>query len=764
MRKTEHGSVWRGAATAVLSAAMVMTFIPAASFAADKPADTQSSGTVSTAAAAAVPNYKDVNLGVGDTDNTRYVTWESNSGADESVRFIEASKLVTDASGNKTFPESGANVVRAEKYADSTGKNRDGSASVYGTDGYSNYHARVKNYFKDNTEYAYQIGGADGNWSQIYYTTTQKNTGDRKFSFVFAGDPQIGASGNSGKDTEGWQTTMDKVDSWFGKDVEFLLSAGDQINNYNPDEKEYEGYFATKTMTSLPMAVNVGNHDNGNMLINAYSDHYTVPENVDSTTATVGSQSGDYWYEYDGALIISLNSNSMSTAAHKAYMEKAIQDFTAQYGAPTWKIVTFHHSVYSTASHTQDSDILQRREQLPPVFSELGIDVVLMGHDHVYTRSYMMQGTTPVTDASKYDKAGDDQYGAITNPDRGEVLYVTANSASGSKFYKIKELDFPFRAKMNQEQVPNITKVDVSSGSLTVTTYRTGESNTVNDVVDTFTINRNNSEAPARHNINVASAQNGSVSANLETANRGTTVTVTLKPDSGYKTDKVTVKDASGNDVAVSGSGSRYTFVMPDSEVTVSASFKTAQSPAAPETALPFGDVHKSDWFYNAVKKSFENKVMNGTGADRFEPSAALSRGMFISILYNLEGRPAADKSAGFGDVSSDKYYASAVNWAAANKVVSGTGDNKFSPEQSITREQMASMLYRYAQYKNTAGSSAADLSIFTDGSSVSTWAQDAMSWAVAGRIISGTGNNMLNPQGTATRAEAAQIVSNYSK
>ena len=157
-------------------------------------------------------------------------------------------------------------------------------------------------------------------------------------------------------------------------------------------------------------------------------------------------------------------------------------------------------------------------------------------------------------------------------------------------------------------------------------------------------------------------------------------------------------------------------------------------------------------------------KVMNGTGADRFEPSAALSRGMFISILYNLEGGPAADKSAGFGDVSSDKYYASAVNWAAANKVVSGTGDNKFSPEQSITREQMASMLYRYAQYKNTAGSSAADLSIFTDGSSVSTWAQDAMSWAVAGRIISGTGNNMLNPQGTATRAEAAQIVSNYSK
>ena len=618
---------------------------------------------------------KDVNLGVGASDADRAVTWESNSNKDESVRVIEASKL-TDNNGVKAFPADGATVVKAVKQADSTGQNKDGSDSAYGKDGFSNYHARLNGVFKDNTEYAYQLG-TDGDWSQIYYTTTQQKTGDKSFSFVFAGDPQIGASKGHkvASDTEGWKRTMDDVNSWFGKEIEFIYSAGDQINNYDPEEDEYEGYFGTSTMTSLPMAVNVGNHDNGNMKINAFSDHYTVPENTDSATQTIGDQSGDYWFEYDGALLISLNSNSMSTAAHKAFMEKAIKDFTAKYGEPAWKIVTFHHSVYSTATHTSDEDILQRREQLPPVFSELGIDVVLMGHDHVYTRSYMMQGTTPVTDKSRYTAVNGDDYGSISNPQKGEVLYVTANSASGSKFYTMKDMEFPFAAVKNQENIPNITKVDVKDGSFTVTTYRTGKDNTVKDVVDTFTINKNGESAE-----------------------------------------------------------------------------------------LQFKDVQANDWFYNAVKTVFQNKLMNGTSADTFEPNTTLNRAMFATILYNMEGKPAADKSAGFTDVADGQWYTNAVNWAAANKVVAGTGDNKFSPDQSITREQMAAMLYRYAQYKNTAGNAKGDLSAFKDAASVSSWAKDAVEWAVGNKIINGMGDGQLNPQGTATRAEAAQIVSVYSR
>ena len=767
MKASDHSKVWKGATAAVLSAAMVLTFIPATSFAAGQSADTQEPTVAATAAT--TQNYRDVNLGVGDNDRTRYVTWESNSGADESVRIVEASKLVTAADGTKTFPESGVNVVKAEKYADSVGVDGDGQEYDYGRDGYCNYHARIKNYFKDNTQYAYQIGGANGNWSEIYYTDTQEKTGDKSFSFVFAGDPQIGASGDKGSDTTGWQRTMSYVESWFGDDVEFLLSAGDQINNYNPDEAEYQGYFSTDTMTSLPMAVDVGNHDNGNMKTYAYSDHYTVPENVDSATATCGTQSGDYWYEYDGALIISINSNSMSTAAHKAYMEKAISDFTAQYGEPTWKIVTFHHSVYSTASHTNDEDILQRREQLPVVFSDLGIDAVLMGHDHVYTRSYMMQGTTPVTDASEYTAVGDDQYGSIKDPEDGEVLYITANSASGSKFYKIKNLDFPFCAVKNQEKVPNITKVDITEGSLKVTTYRTGADNTVNDVVDTFTINKtvNDENAAAqRHNINISKPDNGTVTSNVSTANKGTEVMLTVNAYDGYDIDSVAVKDASGNDVAVTVKNGKYTFTMPDSDVTVTASFKAKETqpeqPEQPEETLPFTDVHTDDWFYNAVKELFDSNIMVGVGQDKFGPSTVLNRGMFATILFNMEGKPSASKSAGFTDVSSDEYYADAVDWAAENGIVSGMGDGTFQPEQSVTREQMASMLYRYAQYKQNAQAATGSLDGFTDASEVSDWAVEAMTWAVSNNIISGTGDNMLNPQGTATRSEAAQIIAQY--
>ena len=236
-------------------------------------------------------------------------------------------------------------------------------------------------------------------------------------------------------------------------------------------------------------------------------------------------------------------------------------------------------------------------------------------------------------------------------------------------------MEFPFAAVKNQENIPNITKVDVKDGSFTVTTYRTGKDNTVKDVVDTFTINKNGESAE-----------------------------------------------------------------------------------------LQFKDVQANDWFYNAVKTVFQNKLMNGTSADTFEPNTTLNRAMSATILYNMEGKPAADKSAGFTDVADGQWYTNAVNWAAANKVVAGTGDNKFSPDQSITREQMAAMLYRYAQYKNTAGNAKGDLSAFKDAASVSSWAKDAVEWAVGNKIINGMGDGQLNPQGTATRAEAAQIVSVYSR
>jgi 3',5'-cyclic AMP phosphodiesterase CpdA len=210
-----------------------------------------------------------------------------------------------------------------------------------------------------------------------------------------------------------------------------------------------------------------------------------------SSTLGVTNAGGDYWWSYEGVLFMALNSNDMSTAEHRTFMEDAIAAYKAGSGGkdPLWKIVTFHHSVYSTASHTTDGDIIQRRNELPVVFEDLGIDAVLSGHDHVYTRSRMMDGTTPVT--TGYTADGANTYARyLDDPERNETVYLTANSASGSKYYAIQNLDFPFKAVDNQESTPNISKVDVATDSLTFTTYRTGAGNGIGDVVDTFTLER----------------------------------------------------------------------------------------------------------------------------------------------------------------------------------------------------------------------------------------------------------------------------------
>ncbi len=204
--------------------------------------------------------------------------------------------------------------------------------------------------------------------------------------------------------------------------------------------------------------------------------------NVDLLGGTIDTRAGgDYWFIYNNVLFMSINSNELSTAKHKAFLEKVI----AQYGeSVNWKVVTFHHSVYSTASHESDADIIQRRNELPNVFSDLGIDVVLMGHDHVYTRTYMMEGTTPVVSEDQIVSS------EVTNPEKGQVLYITVNSASGSKYYSIHNKNFPYAAVKNQENIPNITNVEVTDTSFRITTYRSTDMS----LVDDFTIKKEREE------------------------------------------------------------------------------------------------------------------------------------------------------------------------------------------------------------------------------------------------------------------------------
>jgi hypothetical protein len=175
-----------------------------------------------------------------------------------------------------------------------------------------------------------------------------------------------------------------------------------------------------------------------------------------------------------------------------------------------------------------------------------------------------------------------------------------------------------------------------------------------------------------------------------------------------------------------------------------------------------FSDVKTGDWFYTAVRFSGENSLFNGTTPATFEPQTAMTRGMFVTVLYRLAGQPAAAASAVFSDVPSSQYYSSAVGWANANSIVTGYG-GRFQPDTLITREQMAVILYRYAAYAGYGaaygGTSAYES--FPDKSSVSVYASDAVKWAVYNRLLSGSDGKLL-PGNTASRAEVAQIIMNF--
>ena len=251
---------------------------------------------------------------------------------------------------------------------------------------------------------------------------------------------------------------------------------------------------------------------------------------------------------------------------------------------------------------------------------------------------------------------------------------------------------------------------------------------------------------------------NGSVTVSADEASAGTRITVTVKPDAGYELDELTVTDAKNKDLKVTKrSETTYTFHMADSKVTVEASFAKDGTVQQPDTR--FDDVAKSAWYYNAVEYVAENGIMSGVSAREFAPNAGFSRAMLAQTLYAMSGKPAVKAEETFADVAANAWYADAVNWAAEKGYVSGVGDGKFAPDASVTREQMALILYRYAGSPDASGMV---LREFADGDSVSAYAVDAIRWAVHEGLISGMENNTLAPQGTATRAQVAQILMNF--
>lgn len=426
-------------------------------------------------------------LTIGKDQSERNFTWYSKSKEQGYLEIVEANdqkdfsnattiKAVTfDKNTTFDIDEKSNDKVKIEKE-----KVSQALKDLYELKEMSNSQVNIKN-LKPNTKYMYRVYNGNGKKSEIFEFTTQPK-GD--FTFVLAGDPQIGA-GKFYADRDNWEKALGTIKKQVPQ-MSFLYSLGDQVNEHaSKSELEYSGYIERENAKGITFATLIGNHDSR---ANSYSQHFALPNLQAEGKTEAGS---NYYFVYNNTLFIQLNSNNMNTAEHKATIEKAIEMTKNQ--NIKWKVVGFHHAIYSAAKHANDDDIIKRRAEYPALMKEYGIDLIVAGHDHVYTRSRMMDGGVAIesernfTDKSKEEGKVPSKY---VNP-KGQ-LYLTANSASGSKHYDLVEFK-DYMAVRDQHYKPNFTKVEVTDKSIVATTYETDSLKVVDEVeIEKSTANTTN--------------------------------------------------------------------------------------------------------------------------------------------------------------------------------------------------------------------------------------------------------------------------------
>lgn len=260
------------------------------------------------------------------------------------------------------------------------------------------------------------------------------------------------------------------------------------------------------------------------------------------------------------------------------------------------------------------------------------------------------------------------------------------------------------------------------------------------------------------HKVYVDKVTDGKLTVSDDWAKYGQIVYITAVPDYGCTLSSLSVRTATGDSVHVYNAqkADTYYFYMPDQYVSVSAVF------TGKYTSVPFNDVSYGDWYYDAVQFVYSRGIMDGVDYYKFAPNGTITRGMIVTMLWRMAGEPFEMPVTSFTDVEIGRYYTTAVAWACRNGIADGMGESTFGPNDAITREELVTLLYRYAQY---FGHSCIGTSIegFADAGSVSSYAYNAMCWAYKAGVVTGTTGSRLNPQGTASRAEAAQMIMSFS-
>ena len=411
-------------------------------------------------------------------------------------------------------------------------------SSLTNGEAYSYNHVTVTG-LQANTTYYYTVEKSGTETEVQTYTT-----GDfASAQILYVGDPQIGASkgqpqngaelvaesgaANTAARNDGfaWDRTLD-IATAQNPGLDFVISAGDQVNKTGQaKEEEYAGYLAPDALASLPVATTIGNHDSLNP---DYMYHFNNPNQTGYGETEAG---GDYYYSYGSGLFIVLNTNNYNVAEH----EQAIQEAVASDPDATFRIVTIHQDIYGSGLDHSDTDGMILRTQLTPIFDEYDIDVVLQGHDHTYSRTKLLYGDGQThgtyefrlnEDGSDYDwdnayntqtdeqiplypeegdtagQAAHDAFQAdnncytiedvegntVTNPQG--ILYMTANSASGSKFYELISSQQDYVAARSQNWLPSYSVINLTADTFSIDTYQITDDGTVEKIDDTFTIRK----------------------------------------------------------------------------------------------------------------------------------------------------------------------------------------------------------------------------------------------------------------------------------
>ena len=249
------------------------------------------------------------------------------------------------------------------------------------------------------------------------------------------------------------------------------------------------------------------------------------------------------------------------------------------------------------------------------------------------------------------------------------------------------------------------------------------------------------SSSSRRYDVSAPSVKHGDVTVSPKNASKGDTVTITVKPDSGYELDTLTVKDASGSKIKVKDKGDgKFTFTMPASKVTVSAEFAEIET-------LDFADVSTDAYYYEAVKWAAKKGITGGIGNGLFGPNQPCTRAQIVTFLWRAAGSPEPKAMSSFSDVSADSYYAKAVAWAVENGITTGTGDGKFSPDATCTRAQSVTFLFR--AIGKLVDSKAEFSDVLTDS-----YYANAVAWAVENGVTNGIGDGLFGPDNSCTRAQ----------